>query len=138
MSQRRPPGAEPGRGTAHLSRGLCAEQLAARWISARGARIVARNFRVRGGELDLLAVHQGCLAAVEVRFRTRPDPVDPLATITRGKCRRLVHALECFVNRYPAWQSWPLRFDVVSICGDLDARPAVRWWIAAFDLDDLL
>jgi len=132
----RPPDPERRRGT-YLANGRQAEFIAERWLCERGASLIARNFRVRAGEIDRIILHQGCLAAVEVRYRQRPEPVDPLATISQAKCRRLVLALQCFVSARPHYAHRPLRFDIVGISGDLTA-PQVQWCIGAFDMDDLL
>ncbi|HEV2220209.1 MAG TPA: YraN family protein, partial [Casimicrobiaceae bacterium] len=47
--------------------GARAEALAARYLAAQGLAIVARNFRTRFGEIDLIARDRGVLVFVEVR-----------------------------------------------------------------------
>ena len=46
------------------------EHYAAGWLAARGLRIVARNFRCRAGEIDLVAIEDDALVFIEVRART--------------------------------------------------------------------
>ena len=66
--------------------------------SAQGLRLVARNFRCRMGELDLVMLDGRLLVVVEVRYRTRPDPVDPAVTVTATKRRRLLRAASRFLQ----------------------------------------
>ena len=49
--------------------GAAAEALAAEFLTQRGLTIVARNFRTRFGEIDLVARDHGTLVFVEVRLR---------------------------------------------------------------------
>ena len=49
--------------------GKRAEDEALEFLSAAGLQLLARNFRRRGGEIDLVMLDGGCLVFVEVRFR---------------------------------------------------------------------
>ena len=53
-----------------MNRGAVAEALAAEFLQARGLKIVARNYRCRGGEIDLIASDGDTLIFVEVRLRS--------------------------------------------------------------------
>jgi putative endonuclease len=50
--------------------GVSGERHAEQYLVSIGARILARNFRCRFGELDLVVEHEGDLVAVEVKTRT--------------------------------------------------------------------
>ncbi|MGB5208749.1 MAG: YraN family protein, partial [Azonexus sp.] len=52
------------------TRGREAEERAARHLESRGLRVVARNFRIRGGEIDLICRAGSTLVFVEVRLRS--------------------------------------------------------------------
>ncbi|TMG83752.1 MAG: YraN family protein, partial [Betaproteobacteria bacterium] len=52
-----------------MNRGAAAEALAARFLMARGLSIVGRNYRCRGGEIDLIVRDGKTLVFVEVRLR---------------------------------------------------------------------
>jgi putative endonuclease len=45
-------------------RGALAESLAAKYLEQRGLRVIERNFRVRGGEIDLVCTDRGSLVFV--------------------------------------------------------------------------
>lgn len=94
------------------------------------------NFRARVGELDLVMTERGLLVVVEVRARRRVNVATPAATVNRGKQRRLIRTTQYFLLRHRQFARWPVRFDVVSITGEL-ADPEIRWSRAAFTLDDV-
>ncbi len=77
------------------------EELAARFLTARGASIVARNVQVGRGEIDLIAVIDGIRVAVEVKTRRTGDAAAALdrrkLQAIRSSIRRLhppVHRLD--------------------------------------------
>jgi putative endonuclease len=84
---------------------------------------VARNVRLPGGELDLIATQGNCLVFVEVRLR-RGNAIDAaLESVTRAKQRRL----QRLVAEYCARLADPpeeVRIDVVAIALDRQGRPA--------------
>lgn len=120
----------------HLQHGLAAEGLAARYLTNQGLCLITRNFRARIGELDLVMTERNVLVIVEVRARRKTNVATPGATINRSKQRRLIGATRYFLLRYQQFASWPVRFDVVEITGELD-DPGIRWSRAAFSLDDV-
>ncbi|MCS6914801.1 MAG: YraN family protein [Myxococcota bacterium] len=106
----------PGKGPASSrQRGSMAELQAMRFLQGCGLNILHRNYRWRGGEIDLIAQDGPTLCFVEVRFRHRPDRGSALCTVDARKQARLVRAAEHFLAH--TWQSGacPCRFDVVAI-----------------------
>lgn len=90
------------------------EDLAAAWLQARGCRILARNFRTRRGELDLVIEDAEVLAVVEVRRRRWGAILSAAASVDRRKQARLVMATRAFLAQHPALANWPVRFDVLA------------------------
>jgi len=72
-----------------MNRGAAAEALAARFLAARGLTIIARNYRCRGGDIDLIARDRDTLVFVEVRLRSGDAFGGARASITAAKRRRL-------------------------------------------------
>lgn len=94
------------------------EDLAACWWSARGARIIARNFRFKGGEIDLIieeATSEGAieLVFVEVRARAATGWVTGVESVTTGKWRRLSRTALLFLTSYEGEAS-AVRFDILA------------------------
>jgi putative endonuclease len=65
------------------------EQLAARYLTDRGYRIVERNWRCSYGELDIIAERGGRIAIVEVKTRSSTAYGHPFEAITPVKAARL-------------------------------------------------
>jgi putative endonuclease len=107
------------------TRGAVAEQIAAAYLTEQGLRLVTRNFRCRGGEIDLVMRDGASLVFVEVRARSRSDFGGAAASITPAKQARIILAARHFLARHPI--DAPCRFDVVLIqAGEL------QWLRAAF------
>lgn len=113
-------------------RGYAAERLAERYLAARGLTIVARNFRCRLGELDLVCLDAGELVVVEVRQRATRDFGGALASVTAAKRRRIIRAAAVFLSRFGRWRAHAVRFDVLGVEGRIDAEPEIIWLKAAF------
>lgn len=112
-------------------RGREAENLAAAMLEKRGLRIVERNFRVRGGEIDLICRDGKVLVFVEVRQRSRGDFGGAAASITAAKQHRIVLA----ARHYLAGQApCDCRFDCVLLDGPAGDR--LEWIRDAFATDD--
>lgn len=103
-----------------------AEERAAAFLAARGLAILARNYRTRLGEIDLIARDGEWLVFVEVRLRSSAAYGGALASITPRKRRRIVAAARQFLMRFR--RTPPCRFDVVALQGD-----APEWIRGAFD-----
>lgn len=111
-------------------RGADAEQLAADYLARHGLRIVERNFRVKGGEIDLIARDGATTVFVEVRLRSRDGLVGAAESITLRKQRRLILAARLWLQRHG---EVPCRFDCV-LLDELDARQ-IEWLRDAFRAD---
>ena len=96
-------------------KGVEAEQAAADYLAARGLRLVARNYRCRGGEIDLIMEDAGSLVFVEVRERARSDFGGAAASITPSKQARIHLAAQHYLSRHGLDR--PCRFDAVLVQG---------------------
>jgi len=114
-----------------ITEGARAEALAAEFLARRGLAIVARNFRTRMGEIDLIARDREMLVFVEVRKRRSDAYGGAAASITPAKRARLVAAAQVYLatlGREP-----PCRFDAVLIDGALP--PRIEWHRDVFAID---
>lgn len=101
--------------TAKQIAGQAGEDAALRFLLSQGMSLVERNFRCKGGEIDLIMSHANTLVFVEVRKRANPRYGGAAASITPHKQARLILAGQVFLLRYrmpPA-----CRFDVIAIEG---------------------
>lgn len=90
------------------------EDQALKYLQKKGYKLLARNFRVKGGEIDLVMQDKKTLVFVEVKTRASLAFGGPLAAITPAKQKRLSLAAHIFVqtNR-PKFDS--IRFDAVAV-----------------------
>jgi putative endonuclease len=103
--------------------GIAAEALAERFLAGQGLVIVARNFRCRVGEIDLIARDRGMLVFVEVRLRRSAKFGGARASITAAKQRKLVAAAGLYLSRLACTP--PCRFDAVLL--DSLETPQIEW-----------
>ena len=97
--------------------------MAAEFLIARGLTIVARNFRTRLGEIDLIARDGPTLVFVEVRLRRNPFFGGAAASITAAKCARLAAAARVYLAALSTEP--PCRFDAVLL--DSLESPRFTW-----------
>ena len=101
-------------GSTAYERGAYGEDLAASYLTGQGYRVVARNLRFVGGEIDLIAFDADVLCFVEVRSRANLNHGHPLETVGPAKIRRIVLAASQYLADLP--EPWPeTRFDVLGI-----------------------
>ena len=107
--------------------GRLGEELATEHLESLGWQIVARNWRTRRGEIDIVARDGDWLVFVEVRTRRAsrtggpPFLGRPEDSVTPKKQLRLAHMAEAYLFMMP-W-SGPWRVDVLAL--ELDSHDAV-------------
>jgi putative endonuclease len=104
------------RRTAQQIAGQIGEDAALVWLQRHGLTLVERNFRCKGGEIDLVMQDKDVLIFVEVRKRAAIAYGGAAASVTPAKQRRLIVAAQQYLQRYrmpPA-----CRIDVVAIDAD--------------------
>ena len=116
--------------------GRAAEEAAARYLQARGWRVLDRNVRIGRGELDLIARRGPVLAFVEVKARRSGAAGAPEDAVTPRKRRQVAR----LAGLWLAVRPWALtgvtdvRFDIVAV--DAASLPvSVRHLPAAFTTD---
>lgn len=110
--------------------GQKAEQLAFQHLLKQGLRPVARNFRHRGGEIDLIMLHDDCLVFVEVRFRESTAFSRASHTVDYHKQRKIIRTAALFAAQNRSHAMRVMRFDVVAIEGHPDLN--IDWIRDAF------
>jgi putative endonuclease len=113
--------------------GQRAEDEAARFLSARGFKIIARNWRNGSYELDMVCLEDGDLVFVEVRARAADGLVKPAESINAAKKRKLVKAARRYLAQNNAWEK-SCRFDVVCVVMD-EYRLSTEHIRHAFEFD---
>jgi putative endonuclease len=112
------------------AKGAAAEQLAADYLLQEGLVVIERNFRVRGGEIDLICRDGKTTVFVEVRMRSRSDFGGAAASITATKQARLILAAQHWLVRHGETLC---RFDCVLFDGPEPGK--IEWLRNAFSAD---
>lgn len=97
--------------------GRAGEDEAARYLEARGMRLVARNFRTRRGEIDLIVLDGEALVFVEVKAWSVFSSGELERALDGRKIDRIVETAKIFLLRNRQYSCMSVRFDVVFIGG---------------------
>lgn len=112
------------------AKGAAAEQLAADYLQRQGLKHVERNFRVKGGEIDLICRDGKTTVFVEVRLRSNGNFGGAAASITAAKQARLILAARHWLLRHG---DTPCRFDCILLDGL--GQNNIEWLRDAFSAD---
>lgn len=122
-------GAERKRRRRALGHGRRAEIFAALFLRLKGYRILARGYRVSGGEIDLIAAKSDAVAFIEVKLR--PTLSEAFFAIDATKQRRMSRAANVWLGANPWAAEKTLRGDALTLA-------PWHWpqhWIATIPLD---
>jgi putative endonuclease len=112
--------------------GADAESRALSFLQGQGLKLVARNWRCKAGELDLVMRDADTVVITEVRQRSRDDYGFAAETVDGRKQLKLARAARLWLAQRPEFADAPLRFDVVA----LDGRGNIDWIREAFEAGD--
>ena len=101
------------------------EQAVADWLAADGHEIIARNWRTRYCEIDIVSMKGEVLYFTEVKYRKNDDFGDGLAAITAKKQRQMRFAAELFLAGKPECSGMVAKLLAASVSGDPPAVQAV-------------
>lgn len=109
---------------AHLALGALGEDLAVNALKEKGYRIVARNHKIYGHEIDVIANDGKTLVFVEVKTRSNRDYGRPLEAIGPSRVKRLRKAAELYLAKEKI-KGVSVRFDAVSV-EMVEGKPVVE------------
>lgn len=109
------------------------EALALQHLEAAGLKLLQRNYRCKGGEIDLVMRDERTLVLVEVRFRKDRSFGGAAASVTLGKQTRLLRAAQHLLQTHSAYRHYRARFDLIAIDGEGD-KTEIKWIKDAFRL----
>ena len=96
--------------------GARGEAAVCRYLEQQGYTILARNYRIPGGELDAVAYRGAELCFVEVKTRRPGSLADGMASVSLRKRRLLIRAAQEFCMREEMNpDNWFIRFDVAAV-----------------------
>lgn len=90
------------------------EDLACKYLKDLGYKVLERNFRIRGGEIDIVAKDKEYLVFVEVKARWSHEYGLPVESITPWKIKALLKTALFYLMKI-RWGDKPYRIDMVSV-----------------------
>lgn len=98
--------------------GNAGEQAAADWLTADGHEIIARNWRTRYCEIDIVSMKDDVLWFIEVKYRKNDDFGGGLGAITAKKQRQMRFAAEIFIAKNAQYENYSMRIMAISVDGN--------------------
>lgn len=109
-----------------------AERTSEKLLLNAGMRVLARNYRCKQGELDLVMRDADTVVFVEVRYRRQNRWGSAAETVDWRKQKRLIAAAHHYLLTHPHLADQPCRFDVVAAEGNPADPASYRWIREAF------
>ncbi len=78
-------------------RGKAGEDAVCEYLKKQGSIIIKRNYRIQGGEIDIISEKDGCIAFTEVKTRKFDSFIKGSEAVTKAKTRRIIYTSEQFV-----------------------------------------
>lgn len=123
-----------GGGDRRVDTGRSGEAIAGRHLERQGYAIVARNWRCRLGEIDIVASRDGLVIFVEVRTRRSTERFGtPAESVDARKQARLRKIAQVYMQAHGLSDRTSVRFDVMDIRWQMNGgQPQIRHYPAAF------
>lgn len=100
--------------------GAAGEKLAAHYLQNKGYEIITTNFSIRGGEIDILAKHDGVLVFVEVKTRTGDSFGEGSESINGLKRLHMRRAIQKYIYKKMGDKDVDYRVDIIEV--ELDSK----------------
>src|SRR5689334_13579858 len=110
----------------NLATGNYGEELACKFLKEKGYKILERNYRIRGGEIDIITREEDYLVFVEVKTRYSHDFGLPEESITPWKIKALLKTALFYIQRIH-WGDKGYRLDLVTVDFSFDPqKPEIK------------
>lgn len=109
------PAVSPEPAVSSVSVGRAGEDAAAAWLESKGWEILARSFRSKGGEVDIVARKGDELAFVEVKVVDAYGLESLERSVDGAKRRRIVDSSKYFLRDHREYRSARIRYDVIAV-----------------------
>ena len=110
--------------SAGSDKGKAGEQYVCEYLMNSGWNIAARNYRIRGGEIDIAAEKGDVLAFVEVKTRRAGTLSDGAEAVTHGKQSRIIKTAGRYLAEHPT-DAGTIRFDTAFVTVAAEDEPRV-------------
>jgi len=115
------------------SKGVRSEKLAGDYLQKKGFSIVEVRYKTKFGEIDIIAKQEALLCFVEVKVRQKF--ADAMESVTKRAQKRIENSALFFLSEYPEYMNYDMRFDVITISGDMSGNMKISHldnaWLAS-------
>jgi len=94
------------------------ERFVAEFLEKEGYKVIARNFKACGAEIDIIAQKEDLVAFVEVKTRENLGYGRPAEAVTKPKQKQIKKAAEIYLMKN---EDWIGRFDVAEVIGTINS-----------------
>lgn len=106
-------------------RGKAGEDAVCEYLKDRDCEIIARNYRVKGGEIDIIAQKDGEIIFCEVKARKFGALDGGAGAMTKEKMKRIIMTAESFIAANPQYDDCFRRFDTAYVTLTSEKFPRV-------------
>lgn len=117
------------------NKGLYFENVALRWLKAKGLKMLAKNYQSRAGEIDLIMQEKDTICFIEVKYRNSQAFGGAAHSIPPSKQRKIIHTALSFISHQPRYQDQQMRFDALLIEPGSTTDYQVDWIKDAFSAE---
>lgn len=117
----------------HNDFGKEAEELAADYLTKKGYKILARNYRYLKAEVDIVAKTGNTVVFVEVKARATDAFLEPHEAVNKKKIRLIISA----ANEFMAERNQEARFDIISVLPNISGILQISHIEDAFQSTDM-
>jgi len=117
--------------TGTLATGKQAEESACRYLLDNGLKLIEKNYKCRGGEIDLVMRHNDSIVFVEVRYRHTNRFGSGAESVVKRKQDKIILAAMHYLQTHRKAAAAASRFDVISI-RDNFGKNDIEWIQNAF------
>ncbi len=106
-------------------RGKAGEDYVCEYLKKSRYEIVTRNFRIKGGEIDIIALKGDEIVFCEVKTRKFGAMENGAAAMNKAKMKRIIKAAERFIRENPRYDNYFRRFDTAYVTVTSEKIPSV-------------
>ena len=111
--------------------GKLGEESVCTYVIERGYKITARNYRIKGGEIDIIAENGDYIAFVEVKSRKPDSMVSGFEAVNKRKRGLIIKTAADYCCKYP--NMLQPRFDVAQVIIDAGKVLSIDYILNAYD-----
>jgi len=111
-------------------KGVTGENIACCYLIKNGYEIIDRNFRLRGGEIDIIALKDETIIFIEVKRHPKGNIEILSGELNRRKQQKILKTAKCYLQKYRQYSNRFVRFDVLAI--DVPGLDPVHHIVNAF------